>query len=127
MDDYNKMICLLIIGRYLKRLGKISCKKEVVSVENILCLIKAKSIDEYYNEFGKDAYKNMLEFVNEVGKVLTDEYNSFTRELVESVVCYLINNDKLSCVWEKSDFNDFAHMNKRVDHIGQNVYEPFFR
>ena len=127
MDDYNKMICLLIIGRYLKRLGKISVNKDVVSVENISSLIKAKSIDGYYNEFGKDAYKNMLEFVNEVGKILTDEYNSFTRELVESVVCYLINNDKLDCSWEKSDFNDFTHSNKQIEHIGQNVYEPFFR
>ena len=69
----------------------------------------------------------MLEFVNKVGKVLTDEYNSFTRELIESVVCYLINNDKLDCVWDNSDFNDFTHSNKRVEHIGQNVYEPFFR
>ena len=127
MDDYNKMICLLIIGRYLKRLGKISVNKDVVSVENILSLIKAKSIDEYYNEFGQESYKNMLEFVNEVGKVLTDEYNSFTRELVESVVCYLINNDKLDCGLKKSDFDDFTNMNKRVEHIAQNVYEPFFR
>ena len=69
----------------------------------------------------------MLEFVNKVGKALTDEYNSFTRELVESVVCYLINNDKLNCGWKMSDFNDFAHTNKQVEHIGQNVYEPFFR
>ena len=127
MDDYNKMICLLIIGRYLKRLGKISCKNDVVSVDNILSLIKAKSIDGYYNEFGKEAYKNILEFVNKVGKVLTDEYNSFTRELVESVVSHLINNDKLDCAWKMSDFNDFIHTNKQVEHIGQNVYEPFFR
>ena len=69
----------------------------------------------------------MLEFVNKVGKVLTDEYNLFTRELVERVVCYLINNDKLNCSWEISDFNDFTHTNKRAEHIGQNVYEPFFR
>ena len=40
---------------------------------------------------------------------------------------YILNNDKLNCAWKMSDFNDFTHTNKRGEHIGQNVYEPFFR